>query len=86
MQFLDDIYTEQSFSIYPELSNKRLKLVNQSKIEKYSWFMTDAQGQMYLAGHETNSEVIIHLPANCHGIYHLRAHGEVFELNVTLAS
>jgi hypothetical protein len=86
MQSLEEIHTEQPFSIYPELSNNRLKLINQSKIEKYSWFLTDARGQMYLAGCETNSEVIIELPINCKGTYHLRAHGEVFELNVMLAS
>ena len=72
--------------VNPNLTKGELQVYNRSKTDKYSWFLTDTEGNIYLSGCEKSKEVTIDINDIAEGKYRFRAQGEIFEFNVGIAS
>ncbi len=73
-------------TINPNLKKGELKVLNRSNTNKYSWFLTDTDGNIHRSGCEKTKEVTIDINDIEEGVYRFRAQGEVFEFNVGIAS
>lgn len=70
----------------PNFLKGELKVINGSASHRYSWFLTDTAGKVFLSGCEREKEVTIDIQNIEDGLYRFRAQGEIFEFNVGIAS
>ena len=83
---MGELDNKRPLMVNPNLNTGELVVSNRSKTDKYSWFLTDVKGNIYLSGREKAKDVVIDINDIEAGRYSFRAQGEIFEFNIGIAS
>ena len=85
-EYKNEITVQRPIEVSPNFGSGILRVVNKSKNNRYSWFLTDESGHIHLSGCESKNEAIIKIDNIDNGIYRFRAQGEVYVINKGIAS